>query len=120
MKNLDNHWPAMDVQEAFKRLEGFEDGLSDAQGRQQLEENGPNSLEVEEGAGPLFLISICSPAGPMRRRESHCTSRFRLMGALAKGQTMNLSMKTASTGFGIPVFDFIIKILYSITKIARN
>lgn len=32
-QSLDNHWHAMDVQEAFKRLEGSEDGLSDAQGR---------------------------------------------------------------------------------------
>ena len=55
-QSLDNHWQAMDVQKAFKRLEGSEDGLSGAQGRQQLEENGPNSLEVEEGAGPLFLL----------------------------------------------------------------
>jgi len=53
---LDNYWHALDAQETLRRLEVSEDGLSDAQARQRLEETGPNSLEVEEGIGPLRML----------------------------------------------------------------
>jgi P-type Ca2+ transporter type 2C len=55
-QSLDNYWHALDAQETLKRLEVSEDGLSDAQARQRLEETGPNSLEAEEGIGPLRML----------------------------------------------------------------
>jgi len=55
-QSLDNQWHAIDVQEVLKRLEVSEDGLIGDQARQRLEETGPNSLEVEEGVGPLRLL----------------------------------------------------------------
>jgi len=51
------HWHAMDPEEVFKRLGTGKDGLSEAQGKQRLEETGPNSLEAEEGIGPLRLLA---------------------------------------------------------------
>lgn len=53
---LDIHWHAMDAQEALKRLEVSEDGLSEAQAGKRIEEAGPNTLEVEEGSGPLTML----------------------------------------------------------------
>jgi Ca2+-transporting ATPase len=53
---VDSHWHAMDAQEVLKRLEVSEDGLSEAQAGQRLEETGPNTLEVEEGTGPFRLL----------------------------------------------------------------
>jgi P-type Ca2+ transporter type 2C len=55
-QSLDNYWHALDAQETLRRLEVSEDGLSDAHARQRLEETGPNSLEVEEGIGPLRML----------------------------------------------------------------
>jgi Ca2+-transporting ATPase len=55
-QSLDNHWHAMDVQEALKRLDVSEEGLSEAQTRERLEQTGPNTLEVEEGTGPFCLL----------------------------------------------------------------
>jgi P-type Ca2+ transporter type 2C len=51
-----SHWHAMEAEEALKHLDVSEDGLSDARAKERLEEAGPNTLEVEEGVGPLRLL----------------------------------------------------------------
>jgi len=55
-QSLDNHWHTMVAQEALKSLDVSEEGLSEAQARERLEETGPNTLEVEEGTGPFRLL----------------------------------------------------------------
>ena len=55
-QSLDNHWHAVDAQEVLKRRDVSEEGLSEAQARERLEETGPNTLEVEEGTGPFRLL----------------------------------------------------------------
>jgi Ca2+-transporting ATPase len=55
-QSWDNHWHAVDAEEALKRLDVSEKGLSDAQARKRLEETGPNTLEVEKGIGPFRLL----------------------------------------------------------------
>jgi len=52
----DNNWQAIDVQEVLKRLEVSEEGLTSEEAARRLEEVGPNTLEVEESAGPLRLL----------------------------------------------------------------
>ncbi|HAR97025.1 MAG TPA: hypothetical protein DCR97_13860 [Deltaproteobacteria bacterium] len=55
-QSLNHDWHASDVHEALKRLDVSEDGLSKAQASERLEKAGPNTLEVEEGSGPLTLL----------------------------------------------------------------
>ncbi len=55
-QSLNHHWHASDAHEALKRLDVSEDGLSKAQAGERLEKAGPNTLEVEEGSGPLTLL----------------------------------------------------------------
>ena len=55
-QSSDHHWHAMDAQEVLKRLDASEEGLSEAQARERLEETGPNALQVEEGTGPFRLL----------------------------------------------------------------
>lgn len=55
-QSLNKHWHTIDAQEALKRLDVSEDGLSQAQAGERLEKAGPNTLEVEEGSGPLTLL----------------------------------------------------------------
>lgn len=55
-KTLDDHWHAIDIQEALKRQGVSEEGLTEAQVKERLAETGPNSLEVEEGSGPLIML----------------------------------------------------------------
>ena len=55
-QSLKHHWHASDAHEALKRLDVSEDGLSKAQAGERLEKAGPNTLEVEEGSGPLTLL----------------------------------------------------------------
>ena len=50
-------WHAMDTKAVFERLDSGEDGLDEAQAKQRLENTGPNSLDAEEGASPLRLLS---------------------------------------------------------------
>lgn len=50
-------WHALDSEEVSRRLDSGEAGLDPAQAKQRLEKTGPNSLEVEEGVGPLRLLA---------------------------------------------------------------
>lgn len=49
-------WHALEADESLKRLDSTEDGLAVDQAGRRLEEQGPNTLEAEEGAGPLKLL----------------------------------------------------------------
>jgi len=55
-QSLNHHWHASDAHETLKRLDVSEDGLSQTQAGERLEKAGPNTLEVEEGSGPLTLL----------------------------------------------------------------
>ena len=55
-KISEDHWHSIDTQEALKLQGVSEEGLSDAQAKERLDETGPNSLEVDEGSGPLIML----------------------------------------------------------------
>jgi len=54
--NHDDNWHSIDAEEALKLQGVSEDGLTSVQAKERLAETGPNSLEVEEGAGPLMML----------------------------------------------------------------
>ena len=54
--NHDDNWHSIDAEEALKLQGVSEEGLTSAQAKERLAETGPNSLEVEEGAGPLMML----------------------------------------------------------------
>ncbi len=54
--NYDDRWHSIDTVEALKLQGVSEEGLTSAQAKERLAETGPNSLEVEEGAGPLMML----------------------------------------------------------------
>jgi Ca2+-transporting ATPase len=55
-KPAKGEWHALEAKEVFKLLETSEEGLTSKEAKRRLEEVGPNSLEVEEGVGPLRLL----------------------------------------------------------------
>ncbi len=67
------HWHAVEVDEAIRRLGSSKDGLTEDDAEQRLEDEGPNSLEVEEGASPLRLLG----------RQFHNPLIYLLVGAAA-------------------------------------
>ena len=51
------HWHALDAAAVIQRLDSGEKGLDEAQAKKRLAKAGPNSLEAEEGTGPLRLLA---------------------------------------------------------------
>ena len=54
--NHDDNWHSIDAEEALKLQGVSEEGLTSAQAKERLAETGPNSLDVEEGAGPFMML----------------------------------------------------------------
>lgn len=55
-QSFDNNWHSIDTEEALKLQGVSEKGLTSDLAKERLAETGPNSLEVEEGSGPLIML----------------------------------------------------------------